>query len=844
MKKKVVLIGWDAADWEIINPMLKAGKLPALDKLMKRGVHGNLSTMNPPYSPMLWTSIATGKTPDKHGVLGFLELDTENQQIRPVTVTQRKVKSLWNILHNQGLKSNLVGWWPSHPAEPINGVVVSDQFPRITAKLDEEWPVPKGSVHPESLAKEIADLRVHPMELTAAHILPFIPDAKGIDQDRENSLKILTKIIADNSTLHACSTWLMENTEWDFMGIYYDMIDHICHGFMKFHPPKMPQVPQGLFDRYKDVVEAGYRYQDMMLERTLKLAGEDALVIVMSDHGFVSDETRMLTMPDIHAAPALDHREFGMFVASGPGIKQGQRIFGTSMLDITPTILEYLGIPVGEDMDGMVMKDIFTEPKESKSIPSWEQVEGEFGEHDKIIQGDVLSEQSAMEQLIELGYVDRPDADIEKAIAQTKCDIQFNLGRVYMGKGEYDQAEKIFVDLLKEDAKLEPILIDLIQLMIIRKNFDRASGYLGDLRKLNPEAINRTKLMEAKILIGRGQPGPAKMILEQAARRPVMVGPVHYEIGKMLMVTEEYTKALEHFKKAVASNVDHAKYQHALATCYLRLDEPEMSLDHALTSIELVRYFPDAHFTLGQALEQLGELEQAKNAYATAEKLRPKAVRAKIARENIEIADPELSESHRSGSELKEIIVVSGLPRSGTSMMMQMLNAAKVPILTDGLRIEDSDNPKGYFEYEKIKSLHKSNDWLEEAEGKAMKVIAQLLKHLPPTYRYKVIFMTRDINEVVASQAVMLKNHSRRPKEGIKKAFEEEINRLERWNKKEPGVELLRVPYSGTIEDPRKQAESVAEFLNRKLDIEEMVNAVDVNLYRNRVFNANANKKG
>ena len=125
---KVLLIGWDAADWKLIGPLLAKGEMPSLKKLIDTGVYGNMSTMNPPYSPMLWTSVATGKMPDKHGVLGFIEPTEDLKAIRPVTVTSRKTRALWNIFHNQGLKSNLISWWPSFPAEPINGVVVTDKF--------------------------------------------------------------------------------------------------------------------------------------------------------------------------------------------------------------------------------------------------------------------------------------------------------------------------------------------------------------------------------------------------------------------------------------------------------------------------------------------------------------------------------------------------------------------------------------------------------------------------------------------------------------------------------------------------------------------------------------------
>ena len=131
MSKKVLLIGWDAADWKLIWPLIAKGQMPALKKLMEKGVYGNMGTMNPPYSPMLWSSVATGKTPDKHGVLGFIEVMPNMKGIRPVTVNSRKVKALWNILHHEGYKSNVVGWWPSFPAEPIHGTVVSDKFQKV-----------------------------------------------------------------------------------------------------------------------------------------------------------------------------------------------------------------------------------------------------------------------------------------------------------------------------------------------------------------------------------------------------------------------------------------------------------------------------------------------------------------------------------------------------------------------------------------------------------------------------------------------------------------------------------------------------------------------------------------
>lgn len=115
LAKKVLLIGWDAADWRVIHPLLEAGKMPALQGLIERGVMGNLATLHPVLSPMLWTSIATGKRPYKHGILGFSEPTPDGTRVRPVSSRSRKTKALWNILHQKGLKSHVIAWWPSAP---------------------------------------------------------------------------------------------------------------------------------------------------------------------------------------------------------------------------------------------------------------------------------------------------------------------------------------------------------------------------------------------------------------------------------------------------------------------------------------------------------------------------------------------------------------------------------------------------------------------------------------------------------------------------------------------------------------------------------------------------------
>ena len=130
LAEKLLLIGWDAADWEIINPLLDRGLMPALEDFVNHGVMGN---------------IATGMRPDKHGILGFVEPDPQTGRVRPVTSTSRKVKAIWNILTQRGYKTHVLGWFAGHPAEPINGISVSDLYPYAVAPLEKEWPLPPKS---------------------------------------------------------------------------------------------------------------------------------------------------------------------------------------------------------------------------------------------------------------------------------------------------------------------------------------------------------------------------------------------------------------------------------------------------------------------------------------------------------------------------------------------------------------------------------------------------------------------------------------------------------------------------------------------------------------------------
>ena len=187
----------------------------------------------------------------------------------------------------------------------------------------------------------------------------------------------------------------------------------------------------------------------------------------------------------------------------------------------------------------------------------------------------------------------------------------------------------------------------------------------------------------------------------------------------------------------------------------------------------------------------------------------------------------------------RPVTIVSGLPRSGTSMMMKMLEAGGLPPMTDNLRTADVDNPKGYYEFERVKKLEEGDvAWLPEPEGKVVKVISALLKHLPDGYEYRVIFMRRNMGEILASQKKMLQNRGEATDvvsdEEIAALFEKHLHHIRHWIETHPNVSVLYLHYSDVLADSLPQARRVNAFLGNTLNVEAMALTVDPDLYRNR----------
>ena len=980
LAKRVLLIGWDAADWKLINKYMAEGSMPHMKQFLERGSRGNLATLQPVLSPMLWNSIGTGKRSYKHGIHGFTEPMPDGKGIRPSSSTTRKCKALWNICTQEGMTSNVVSWFVGHPAEPIKGVCVSEMFRSVPVDKKDpqstELPeLPPQSVHPESMREELAELRLHPGELTEAEILPFIPNAAKINQSKDRRLRSFAKLFVEMINTHNAATHLIENTDWDFMGVYLDAIDHFGHTFMEYHPPRMEHVSEADFEIYQDIIAGVYKFHDLMLGRMMALAGEDTTIVLCSDHGYHSDHLRPKETPKEPAGPAVWHRDQGVIAMAGPGVKQGETIVGANLLDIAPTVLNLLGLPAAKDMDGKTLTQAIGAPGWSppEPIESWEDVPGESGMHPRDMQEDPFAAREALKQLVELGYIEEPDKDDEVAAKQTAREAKFNVARSYMEGGLYDEAAKRLEELFEAEPDQPRFGVALIRVYMRQSRFDEvrplAEKLLSQMEKINEleaDRINETiKKIEEKPqeVIANAEEymertyqqcvEAEKAAAETADREPVeierptvkfgeealsdrkqmlqteieqirgfdvrSVPTVNMLLGRLEAMEENLEKSLEHlakaekaeprlpglhlqlgqtylrmhrnesairaFQKALEIDGDNASAHEGMAAALQRLRRDDEALDHALTAIELVHDMPRAHLRLGVTLVRLKHYEQAVQAFETCLKLAPMTgaahrYLAMIFRNHLD--QPELAEKHSTelrrvqqkrkedrtiaqqksfaensalqlapgptgiypSSKPEEVItIVSGLPRTGTSVMMQMLAAGGIEPLSDGNRQADESNPKGYYEFDKAIQLASDASWVGDAKGKVVKIVAQLLPKLPEFIsgqiaRYRIVFMDRDLDEVVASQHTMLSKQGKKgadlETDKLKETYASQLDSVQHMLA-ERRIPWVQVKHADVIRNAEKVAEELNQGFGGHLDVQSMIQVVDPTLYRERL---------
>lgn len=650
------------------------------------------------------------------------------------------------------------------------------------------------------------------------------------------------------------------------------------------------------------------------------------------------------------------------------------------MLDIAPTVLQLFDLPVADDMDGRVITDAFVDDVEVARIPSWDEVPGNDGAHPPERQLDANEANEALEQLVELGYVEPLTDDADVNVKTATHELKFNLARAYIDAEQFGSAVEILHELFSERPSEYRYGIQLAMCFKTMNRTDDLDQLVARLRqqriadskkalveldryrrealrrrrqkhieanKDNPEATTEQALaeldqaplefknaIEAELFsthereqisrlqglasvnkrafdflegyshIAQKRPLQGIKLLQQAIDSQPNRPSLYILIGETYLRQKFLEKAQQAFEKSLELDEKSPQSLLGLARCFLGRHQNEEAAEKCLAAIGQKFHYPDAHYYLGVALHRLDKIDRAIDALKLSAAQNPNNSRAygrigyiyrtvrddpeqsqkylelatearaatrQLKKEAFKYSIPEFDDSDdsavrkyslkqteesallklsiaqstpddiraRAGDQGSKpiVTVVTGLPRTGTSMMMQMLHQGGLEALSDGNRTPDEDNPKGYFELDLTKKLATQNNWVVQAEGKVVKVVAQLLRYLPKDLNYRIIFMNRPLNEVLASQSVMLERN--KSKGGnlsdtqLQKVFVAQLQQAIDLLRKTQ-IRTTRIDYHSVLKDPLQAAEKVKDFLGIDLDTAKMAASVDPSLHRQK----------
>lgn len=613
LPRKVLLIGWSGADSKIVQPLLDRGEMPALNQLITNGVLGELSTLSPLVTPSLWTSIATGKRPFDHGVLGYAEHKEENRTLRFATGGSRRVKAIWEILFHNGFHSHVVGWPATHHSPTFRGACVSDAFAFSSSGIDQ-------SISPDRLRQPLSEFRVTQNEIASDLMQLFVPRFGDIDQRRDNRLAHLAAHLAECASIHAAATWLAENEPWDFAAIFFPTLERICREFIDYHPPRQRGVPTELFELYHDVVSSAYRFQDLLLSRMLQFVGPDDTVILLSEHGYLSGESRPDSSPDGITNTAPWRRPTGLLTMRGPGICRDELVFGANILQIAPTILTLFGLPVPEDMEGAVLQNAFTKPLPTSTIPTWETVV-DVGPASTTPALDPEENKLLLSRFVKLAQIDLPPGPMD-LFAWASTERKWNLALSYLDAERPEDA----LPLLEEVYAAQPERIDYAETLA---RCQMRLGRLADAEETMETILDAawdqpfTKLMLGNLAYARGDFEGSLRHLCEAERGDPRLSGLHTQVGLTLCRMERFEEAERSFHHALEAHPDDPYSHLGLAHTSLRQGRFTEAVESALNAIERQYHLPFAHLMLGIALCRLREWRRAIVALETAARLAP-----------------------------------------------------------------------------------------------------------------------------------------------------------------------------------------------------------------------------
>ena len=409
-KAPIYIIGLDGASWNLIDPIMKTGKLPNLRKLRENGVWAALSSSYPAHSPFLWTTIATGKTKEKHGIGDFTVKQGEAET--PSTGNMRRVKAFWNILSERNISVSIVNWWVTWPVEKVNGVMVSDRYRMGRYRQNNE-----DVTYPSSLKNELPFPEINKNRAQKEWKEYHLPELYDVTNDGritafDKALKAYPSYWCQDAAAWEASQYVLKHHPARVFAVVFRIVDISSHFFWCYLPPKIledarkkeaegtfTQADRDLIDgEFSKIIEPIYSYQDKIIGQIMDSAPNGSTFVIVSDHGFGFHKGSYT-----HTTQRVPPK--GVLILSGGPYQKNYELKDASIYDVTPTLLYQLHLPVANDFDGKPLLSAFRAQFRSDhqiaKIASWET--GAPKNYQKPIPS--TTDQQTLDELKALGYI-------------------------------------------------------------------------------------------------------------------------------------------------------------------------------------------------------------------------------------------------------------------------------------------------------------------------------------------------------------------------------------------------------------------------------------------------------
>ncbi len=857
---KVVLIGWPGADSAPLNALIDAGEMPCLTQIVDQGAIGSLAGNRPVVAPLVWNSIATGTRAYQHRILGLHTVDERSAEVAPISAATRGVPAIWEILAMYGLRCGVVGWWATHGSRLADSCVVSEAFghPALaaTAELTER------SIHPASLHNVLAPLWVHPEEMDKDAVSFFFPDDFDLSRVPRPVLTAVAEALAFSASRHAAFTKLISDETLDFAAVCLPLLESFAPALVSYGPVLKHNKEAGELVRY--ALNAGYKLLDQFLQRTLELCGKDVTVLLVSPYG-AKFGARERVPPHL--------RPNGILIAAGSTIEKDSIIHGANALDIAPTLLQLFDLPVGHKMEGRVLAELFREPRTTTIATSWPEQypltgNQESGPDDPVSLdtiGRTLAAHFARLQVVDSMIPMRPD------VRRVRERMRWYLALSFLDGRNPSRALPLLEELSHEEPESDLYALRLAGCQLQLNMLQEARASVDLVLAMSPDST-AARMLLARLEQRSGHAEPALRQLQELERMNPGGVFLYDQMGLAYLRLRHWPQAIEQFRKALELEPDDAAAYLGVARGSLGARCYEDAADAALSSIGISYQQPVAHYILGLALARQEKTEQALKAFEVAAVLAPESPRAhyqllrfkrSLGASEAELAphrravagmtrgkreiQAQISEQaerreeqrraltaarrQRDASEWEEAVlagypdmprdstpmnltVVSGLPRSGCSLVAQMLAVGGHELHSD------KPGDPTVSDWLALRQLPRKPDVLDEARGKAVKILSPLLSALPQVHHYKILFVHRPLAEIVMSQQQVLQQCGRDLDMTFSAAEGARLLARHRsavlgWLRIAPNIDLLELDYPKLCEEPAVYIDQIVDFIGQ-----------------------------